>query len=99
MRVWLIGLFMSIAAVSPAASQQIKYVEQNLNHHGQGDIRDYKMSCPDNYTPIGVKLISNRLLGHFKDVPSGRTATLEFFDWAGGGSQASTIITLICSEN
>jgi hypothetical protein len=98
MRRLILCLTIVLGATGAATSQDIKIVEQNLNHAGQDSIRDYKMSCPSGYTPMGLRIVSNRLLGHFKDIPSGEVATIEFFDWAGLGSQASTIITLICKN-
>jgi hypothetical protein len=58
-----------------------------------------QITCPDGFTPIGFNLVSARVLGHFKEVPEGRRAKLEFFNWAGpGGARETATVELICTD-
>ena len=90
---------LAASLATPALAQEVRTVERSIQHSGQQSINDYKMSCSTGFTPIGFRIVSNRLAGNFSSVPESETATLAFFDWAGQGSQASTIITLICRKN
>lgn len=92
-----VSILALLSVATSVAAQEIRTVERSVNHAGQQSFES-QISCATGYTPIGFRIVSNRLAGNFKSIPEGATASLAFFDWAGAGSQASTVITLICQK-